>query len=60
MIKKPSLLLAIIGWGSLFALTWVIVMGIRPLDGLRVAVWFFFLGIALIASAMFAGKRRKP
>lgn len=50
--EKPSHILAFAGWLSVFVLSWLLILGYRPLNWLSAGFWFFFLIIAILASAV--------
>jgi hypothetical protein len=50
--QKPSTLLAFASWASVFILTWLLVLGKLPYDGHGLGAMLFFLGMAVIASAI--------
>jgi hypothetical protein len=56
--SNPSVLLALVGWVSLFILTWLIVVDVLPVDWIRVSAWLFFLVIGIFASAMSLDRKK--
>ena len=57
--NKPSVVLAFATWGSLLALSWLLVLDRVPFDGVSAGGWIFFLLVAVVASAMTSSKRDK-
>ena len=49
---KPSALLSIVCWASLFVLTWLMVLDIVPLDELRALTWLFFFVVGVTSAAI--------
>ncbi len=54
---KPSMILAVVSWLSLFILTWLALLNLVPFDALRVSTWVFFLAMAIGSSAVASGKK---
>ena len=54
MITKA---VALTAWISLMFLTWLIALGILPVDWLRVLIWIFFLISGVMSGALLKDKK---
>ena len=57
--NNPSIMLAFATWGSLFVLSWLLVLDRVPFDGVSAGAWIFFLLVAVVVSAMTSSRRDK-
>ena len=55
---KPSLVLAVIGWTSVFVEGWLIILRIVPADWLSWTFFAVYFIVATMASAVYGGKKK--
>lgn len=53
---KPSILLATLGWISVFTLAWLFLLGVLHTSVLSVSIFTIFFIIAVMASAVYGSK----
>lgn len=59
---KLSVLLVVLGWVSVFALSWLMVIAPQVLTGSLVPIfvpWFFFITVAILAMGSMAAEKQK-
>jgi len=56
---KPSLILAIVAWASVFVLGWLLVLRLVPADKLSWVFFALWFVVGTMASAVYRGKAGK-